>query len=604
LVGFGTRTALAVSAAIVPLAAEVALRSYRMPLLSVGFAEFWVGAGLVLACATAGLVAGGRFAAPVAGFLSVALVVAFAAREAIPSGGILAATPGRLIRWGLLGGAGAAAGLVWALLLARLQARRRGGLAILALASAAIATAATQLTLLPGGLPALERPHVLLVVLDTTRADHLSLYGYPRVTSPNLARLAEEAQIYEKAWSPAPWTPPAHASIFTGLLPAQHGCDGDQVAFDTPAPALAEVLSKAGYRTLGITNNPQLTAERGWGRGFDRWRGIWEESPLSLAAIRQRFERDDEDSLFSGDATRSVQWVRRWWARQGDRPRFVFLNLIDPHSPYGRGDPRVDDRFLDDSTREAEDLPNDSEEYDAGIAVAEGAALARVIARYDAELHFADAALGALLDWLRERGELDHTLVVVTSDHGERLGERGLLGHQLGLEDVLLRVPLLVRHPSLPAGRISSPVQTHGIFDTVLQVVEVAAPPSPFHRVPALSEQTGDLVVAQMRHQGRYVASLRRRSPAFDPEPFAGDWVSVSDTTWKLVASSEGQLRLHRPDLDPSEQRDFAAEQPAVVSRLARKARELPAFDPQRGNSPPEVDEKVRELLRNLGYTE
>jgi arylsulfatase A-like enzyme len=593
-----------VSVAVLPFAAEVIAWSWQTPLLWLGFAELWVGAAVVAGCAAAGLLGGGRLAVPVAGFLSASLVVAFSAREVLPSSGVLATPLGRVIRWGLLGGAGATAGLAWALLLARFQPRPRLGFAIVVLAGAAIAAAAILLTPSRLGSPAAERPHVLLVVLDTTRADHLSLYGYPRETTPNLAKLAEQAQIYEQAWSPAPWTPPAHTSLFTGLLPAQHGCDGDRLAFDTPAPALAEVLSQAGYRSLGVTNNPRLSAQRGWGRGFDRWRGIWERSPLSLTALRQRVERRNEDWMFSGDAIRSVQWVRRWWARQGDRPRFVFLNLIDPHSPYGRGDPEVDDRFLDARTREAPDLPNDSEDYDAGLVVAKGAALERVIARYDAELYFTDAVLGGLLDWLRERGELDHTLVVLTSDHGERLGERGLLGHQLGLEDVLLHVPLLVRHPSLPAGRISNPVQTHGIFNTVLDVVGVAAPSASFDREAALSEQTGDLVVAQMRHQGDYVASLQRRNPSFDPQPFAGDWVSVSDDTWKLVGSTEGELRLHRPGWDPAEGRNLAGEQPEVVRRLARKAEALPTFEPKPAGPAPEVGETERELLRKLGYAE
>ena len=144
-----------------------------------------------------------------------------------------------------------------------------------------------------------DPPDVILVVLDTTRKDHLSVYGYARPTTPALERFSEKARVYDRAWSPAPWTPPAHASIFTGLLPAEHGCEGGPL--DTPEPTLAEVLNDHGYATLGVVNNPMLSASKGWSRGFDEYREIWTRPGFSAAYPYWLATVWNEDWKFTGD---------------------------------------------------------------------------------------------------------------------------------------------------------------------------------------------------------------------------------------------------------------------------------------------------------------
>lgn len=441
---------------------------------------------------------------------------------------------------------------------------------------------------------------VILVVMDTARRDHLSLYGYSRATTPGLAWLAEEAAVYEQAYSPAPWTPPAHASIFTGLLPADHGTDGDYTTFDPPVKTLPEILREAGYSTAAIVNNPTLAPDFGWDRGFDDYRDTWSKPGFSVANLVWRWRSRHEDWPWFGSAGRTVAAARRWWVATAPRPRFLFMNFIDPHSPYGEPH-RFRDIFLDDDTRNAEDLSNDSEDYDAGVVRAEGSGLRRVVARYDGDIRYLDSRLERLFRWLDSRGELDETLIVVTADHGERLGERGLLGHQLGVDDVLLRIPLVVRLPSkVPAGRFSKLVHNHGILMTIVDLLGLDHDRGATE--PSLDRQNHPVVIAQMRHQGKMLDHLVSTYPGFDPTPFEGNWFAACDGRWKLVRTGQNELRLYDLANDPEESENVLSEHPDHAARLAPQIDALPLFE--RGRDDRDVSEEVIEMLRSLGYAQ
>jgi len=441
---------------------------------------------------------------------------------------------------------------------------------------------------------------VILVVMDTARQDHLSLYGYSRPTTPGLEWLAEQAAVYEQAYSPAPWTPPSHASIFTGLLPAEHGTDGDYSTFDPPGESLPQILREAGYSTAAIVNNPTLAPGRGWDLGFDDYRDTWSKPGFSVANLVWRWRSKHEDWPWFGSAGRTVAAARRWWVATDDRPRFLFMNFIDPHSPYGESH-RFRDVFLDDETRDAEDISNNSEDYDAGVVRAEGAELQRVVARYDGDILYLDSCLERLFRWLASRGQLDKTLVVVTADHGERLGERGLLGHQFGVDHVLLRVPLLVRLPAkVPPGRFSRLVHSHGIFMTILELLGLDHDREPVE--PSLARQELQVVGAQMRNQGKMLDHLVSTYPDFDPTPFQGDWFAACDGRWKLVRTGQNELRLHDLAKDPDESENVLGEYPDQAVRLAPYLDALPPFN--RGRDDREVSGEIIEMLRSLGYAQ
>lgn len=577
--------------ALLPFLLELCLRSVRDPFLVVAGGDLLLTLGVAIGMAALAGVLTARRAGATREHLALALsglwVVAAAAHRIGGAGESLRTALLAL----LVGGVVAVASLL-ALRIFAPEARLRS--AALAATLCLLPTAGWLLRTPPApAVAARERPDVLLIVLDTARADHLSVYGHHRATTPALGKLAERAQVYERAWSPAPWTPPAHASMLTGLLPAEHGCEGG--SFDVAGPVLPELLQRAGYATLAVMNNPILPSRKGWSRGFDDYLQIWDPPAYSVSYLHWLSLRRQHGWRFLGDTATSLEWLRRWWRRERERPRFVLLNLLDAHSPYGRGD-RQSERFLDERTRKATELPGASEVYDAGLARAEGAALERITALYDADLWLADHLLGEFFAWLGD-DQREQTLIVVTADHGERLGERGLLGHQLGLDESLLRVPLLLHHPTrLPPGRISAPVQTHQLFATLLELVGIDLPPA---RAPGVA-RPASIIVGQMQHQGWYLEGLKRRNPAFDPRPFAGNWSSVSDGTWKLVGSTTGVRRLHHLPDDAAEASDLAAEHPEEVDRLAPWLEELPAFASEAGGL--EVPEETRELLRGLGY--
>jgi arylsulfatase A-like enzyme len=322
-------------------------------------------------------------------------------------------------------------------------------------------------------LPPAGSPNVLLIVLDTVRADHLSLYDYPRPTTPNLERLARRGVRFDHARAAAPWTLASHASMFTGRWP--HELD---IAWSSPlragVPTLAEHLRSLGYATAGFAGNTIYCAyDSGLDRGFTHYRDhvvdalgaartarCLNEALKAAAWLGRFFPVSGATLLKLSEGERKhadrVNWELLDWLsrrRQPRRPFFAFLNYIDAHAPYlpppgassGLGPMSMTDadvRFLADGWMRVDKryLPV-------------GARLLAIDA-YDHCLAYLDVRLGELLDDLGRRGVLDRTLVIITADHGEGLGEHGLFDHGESLYRTEVRVPLLILPPG---GRGRSP---------------------------------------------------------------------------------------------------------------------------------------------------
>ncbi|MCR9097856.1 MAG: sulfatase [bacterium] len=492
----------------------------------------------------------------------------------------------RPVRVALVGGAGLAAGI----------------------ALATLATRAERPPLAPPG----AHPDVVFIVMDTTRRDRLSLYGHDRATTPAIDRLASRARVYDDAWSAAPWTPPSHATLFTGLLPAEHGVDGVHVpAFPAELPSLPDRLQAAGYRTAGWVANPNLLGP-GWERGFDVYAPPWFAGPHSLTALLNRGLMGGKPAwLDDGASDRVLARAKRWWSRTNDAPRFLFMNFVDPHDPYRPLE--VDtERVLPDVDRQAAmAVPQDPQRYavDPGMTDETRDAIA---ALYDAEIAGLDRRLGVFFDWLEERGELDETLIVITSDHGERLGERGLLGHLLVMDQHLLRVPLLIRHPpSIPPERVAERVSSRDVAGEILEIVGLEPLPPPAGEGLSLSvarvRRGGETpLVAQHGPFGWYLDQLRGRRAGFESPLAIGHWTLTTlgdhvllwspdeDEEAAIVVSLEG---------DPSWERNLAEDAPEIRARLLDAAREAPRYSAEPAVAG-EIDEVLRERLRALGYSE
>jgi arylsulfatase A-like enzyme len=290
--------------------------------------------------------------------------------------------------------------------------------------------------------------------------------------------------------------------------------------------------------------------------------------------------------------------ARRWWSRNDDGPRFLFINLIDPHRPYRPAPSDLKAIGVDVDSVFAQTISQDPADYflDPGMSQDERRILN---ALYDGEIRGMDRELGPFFDWLDRRGELDRTLLVVTSDHGERLGERGWVGHDLVMDQYLLRVPLIVRFPeSISPSRWAGPVRLDGLPGHILYLCGIDPPDEMARR--SLDGLTPGVLVAQYQYPGWFLERLRKRG--FDEAPYRGDWLFVTDGRYAYSGSSDGTIEPVLVDLsdDPGWTTNLADIEPGTLRRLRDAAESLPRFeDAPRSRV---LDPASRERLKTLGY--
>jgi arylsulfatase A-like enzyme len=412
----------------------------------------------------------------------------------------------------------------------------------------------TALSRLPDAPP--DAPNVLLIVLDTVRAQNLSLYGYVRETTPRLEALALTAMVYDRAVAPSSWTLPSHASMFTGVPPhRQSGNFGRPL--DETLPTLAEALRDRGWYTLGVVANyANAFPHTGLDRGFLRYdAGVATADEMLLASSAGRvgkwlLERFGRAPL--GPTRKNADVVNErfldFLAGRGERPFFAFLNYYDAHFPFDS--PLPPETLIPDWTR-----PEIPLEYES---------LMDRVDQYDREIAFLDDRVGRLLDELDGRGILDRTIVIVASDHGEEFSEHGRTGHGWNVYDTSLWVPLLIRYPSrVPGGaRVGGPVSLQDLPATVMALTGHPDPdpfpgqsliPLPGETLPAppvLSELSGT-----METPVEEIGGWDQRSLVWD----ALHYIRLQD----------GSEELYDLAADPWETRDLAG-LPAGKSQLAR----------------------------------
>jgi choline-sulfatase len=415
----------------------------------------------------------------------------------------------------------------------------------------------------------ITRPSVILITIDTLRADHVGCYGAQMVKTPTLDALAHDGVVFERAISQVPLTWPSHAVILTGTYPFQNGVQdftGQPLAqqFRTAAQA----FQKTGYATGAVVS--AFVLDRSWGlaRGFDFY---------DDAFSAKTFAKKDV-SLVDRGAGESVAHAIAWLKKTPRRPFFLWLHLYDPHSPYDSPEPyRSEYR---------------SHPYDGAIA-------------------YADHELGNLMAWLKQNHLYDSSLIVALSDHGESLGEHGEDEHGFFLYNATVHVPLIVKPPVKPpagsgiaTGRRSEPVETTAVAPTLLQLAGLSDSPDPIHA----QFQSHALFEAAMKAGKNQAANQVANDPAYS-ETF----YPFSSFGWSpLHALESGRFQFieaPKPELydletDPGETRNIAGEQPATVAVLREKMQVLLArnpFTPQKagaGNLSPDAQEK----LRALGY--
>jgi choline-sulfatase len=431
------------------------------------------------------------------------------------------------------------------------------------------------------------RPDILLVTVDTLRADHCSTYGYDRPTTPRLTALAARGVQFDVAYSPMATTAPAHATLMTGLLPRWHGLVKNGLVLARDHPTLAEVLAGAGYRTAAVVSSFVLDRRFGLDRGFATYDDRFSGQHASLS--RQKWQGVEVDTPFDrrADETRgrALEWLGANGYLQRERPAgqppfFLWVHFFDPHYPY--------------------DPPP---EHAGRFPARGGTALDRDVAAYDGEIHFTDEQIGALADALAAAGVLDRTLLVVTADHGEGLMQHGHMQHGLNLYEEAVRIPLVVRWPGgLSPRHVSAPAQLADLAPTLAEVAGArwsspAGQGRPLRAVMAGREPLDPRreVFFQRRH---YEGRVGMRKGA------KGEKYALRVGRWKYIESRmEGTAELYDLQADPAEAHNLMAAMPAeaagVPVRLAGWLRDAPVLPP-----PVAVGEEDARKLRSLGYVQ
>lgn len=470
-------------------------------------------------------------------------------------------------------------------------------------------------------------PNVLFVVLDTVRADHLGLYGYPLDTTPFLAELAERAVTFDRAAAPGIYTYPSHASMFTGLAVREHGFGAKPEInrLDPRFETFAERARAAGYRTAAFSCNPCVDDAQDLLQGFDRTVRVWGTWPWSNSFLRHwlvRFGLEPPAEFVEADCGAAMlsclaaDWIEHEY--EPERPFLAFFNYMEAHRDLLP--PRADrERFL-----QPDELARSYElERDAPVLVAadsdywivpEGSVDAKDLAisraLYDASLRYQDGRLRELLGLFEQAGLLENTIVIVVSDHGEGLGEHGIYQHHSCVYDILARVPLLVWTPKYPmeGRRVGAPVSTSYLYDLVCAAISGEAVCDAESLARALVERSsGGPVVTEC---ALVTPMAERRAPEFGIEPGTGilrTFQAVTGVRRKYILASDGEEQLFDVASDPLELNDLAADQPNLLAPFEKALRAwLEVKQPRYGagaSEELEPDPERKRLLESLGYT-
>ncbi len=415
--------------------------------------------------------------------------------------------------------------------------------------------------------------NLVLISIDTLRADHLHFMGYRRQTSPALDALANEGVVFTRCFSQAPWTTPSHFSILTGTHPSSHGADEpiqDKTRWwNGEMPTLASLLRDQGLVTAAFTGRGAISAELGFSKGFD-------------------FYNETESDREGNDVERVVDKTVRWLDTNGDRRFFLFVHTYEPHEPYAGGD----------VPGEVEATGDDE--------------LDRMVELYDGDIRRADDHIGRLLDRLARLPAASETLIVVTSDHGEELGEGAARGtkrinHGHTLFDEALHVPLIF-HGFGERGIVEGQVRSIDILPTVLDYLDVDPPPgvegvSLRSRV-AGGDEPGLPVASEATTYGTERRSLRTDRYKY-VERFSYGQLA-QPVSWGLPLTPLHEL--YDLDQDPGEITDLASDHPEVVRDLSEVLYRMLALGEAPEGRDPESERsrsgELTDVLRSLGYLE
>ncbi len=466
----------------------------------------------------------------------------------------------------------------------------------------------------------MKRPNVILISIDTLRADHLSCYGYDKPTTPNIDRLAAEGTIFRENYSTGVWTPPGHASMLTGLYVSEHGVyDTRRLADDVPT--IAEVLKRHGYRTAGFVNNSQVGELVGFDRGHDRfvevWKGIETNSLVERAVsglIRKTKEALGHRDMCAARTNREfTAWSGNGTGSQ--KPFYAFLHYIEPHNPLNPPEPYKGKHLKDAALRNIDMAKVKKAAHNPLICFVEDLGLnsdeiAYLVALYDGEIEYTDSKIGEIISFLKDKGLYDDTMIIVTADHGEHFGEHGLWSHVASLYREVLKVPLIIKYPK-GAGytkEVNEYTQLVDIFPTAMEIAGIS-------EKEEIKTSGVSLVHNGRNRYHEYVfAEWEGRVPSFiqnkalesrksvDLERFKVQMSMIQDRRHKYVWKSDGVEELYDILSSKEELRPIESEK-ELADRLRNELMNR-KIKPETtvNNDQQKLDREVEKNLKALGY--
>lgn len=490
--------------------------------------------------------------------------------------------------------------------------------------------------------PELPPPNVLFIVWDTTRADRTSVHGYDKETTPFLAEWSKQGQVFDNCIAVGSSTVPSHGGMFTGLLPSEHGANNSFPMLDGRHVTLAEVFQNAGYRTYAFTENPHLGTSKNFVQGFDVTEHPWDDKYKERAfeIIENKIAPSDKSSELADKIRRARRRAEQLGAELDDelgdwhlkaagelaevglhdwldstpaqRPFFAFINYMEAHRQFI---PPVEYRrkFMTEEQVAASYAADRSWttmwSYVMGMHEYTPSELEVMALTYDACIYELDQLFKALIESLDAKGLLDNTIVVLTGDHGEHLGEHHMLDHQFSLYQGLVHVPMVLWYPpKVDPLRSDAPVQNYDVFPTLIELAGLELPEGLNTRaVSLLSPDENRQRIAE--YPSYFKAGIQavkgKYGKAFDARPYRRTLRALYDGCDKLIAGSDGRHELFDLCTDGQEQAELSEASPdrvhAHIQSLENVVDSMKMFDPT-GVEVGELSDEEIERLKALGY--
>jgi arylsulfatase A-like enzyme len=439
-----------------------------------------------------------------------------------------------------------------------------------------------------------QLPSIILVVMDTAAARRCSVYGHARETTPGLARFARDGTLYHSCFATSAWTIPSHLSLFSGLYPSELGLEDKTTRVPEIFYTLPEILQQLGYHTVGISCNGLVGHQRGFAVFYEMDTPFFSEGyhkdKFNTKFIKQATDKElgrlwyflkyiiqEKRFLFpvqnvlerlykkycvdlyhktSGATERTFKLSKYLIKKyQGKKPLFLFINLTETHWKYNP--PVAYHNIINISKQEREKLYQ-YDHQDFYIKEISPEIMSKIYLLYEQSLYFLDEKLFDFYRYLEAQGVKDNTLLAITSDHGEALGEHGLWGHIFSLYNEILQIPLVIKYPNGVAapGESRRLVQLHDLFATVLEVVGA---PFPLPESSRSLLSTGREYAFAEHYQNIGLAAIRKQVPDYQPHPFMLPCRCVIDGEFfKLIEWADGRLELYDLNRDFEESNDLS----------------------------------------------